>query len=132
MAYTHALVWLDHSEAHVIHLDESTFEKKTVHSPHGREHLHHRSGTVGSGHSTDHAKFFAAIEAALGAVTELLVVGPASAKSEFVKHAEKHDPKFAAKLVAVESIDHPSDRQLVAYARKKFIAADRMRGVPGT
>jgi hypothetical protein len=30
-------------------------------------------------------------------------------------------------IVGVETVDHPSDAQLVAYARKYFIAADRMQ-----
>jgi hypothetical protein len=30
-------------------------------------------------------------------------------------------------IAAVETVDHPSDAALVAYARKYFRAADRMR-----
>ena len=37
------------------------------------------------------------------------------------------DPKLKKKVVGVETIDHPSDGQLVAHARKYFNAADRMR-----
>ena len=32
----------------------------------------------------------------------------------------------AEKVVGVETVDHPSDGQLVAYARKYFVAKDRM------
>ena len=31
------------------------------------------------------------------------------------------------KIIGVETVDHPSDEQLVVYARKYFVAADRMR-----
>ena len=31
--------------------------------------------------------------------------------------------------MGVESVDHPTDGQLVAYARKYFVAKDRMLGV---
>jgi hypothetical protein len=43
-----------------------------------------------------------------------------------VKHIGEHDPQLAKKIVGVESIDHPSDAQLVAHARKYFKAEDRM------
>ena len=58
---------------------------------------------------------------------EVLIAGPGSAKTELVKHIEQHDPTLKKKVVGVETIDHPSDGQLVAHARKYFSAADRMR-----
>jgi hypothetical protein len=33
---------------------------------------------------------------------------------------------MAAKVIGVETVDHPSDGQLVAYARKYFHARDQM------
>lgn len=33
---------------------------------------------------------------------------------------------MADKVVGVETVDHPSDAQLVAYARKYFVAKNRM------
>ena len=33
-------------------------------------------------------------------------------------------------IVAVETVDHPTDRQIVAYAKKYFDADDRMQGRP--
>jgi hypothetical protein len=32
----------------------------------------------------------------------------------------RHDPKLIDKIAAVESVDHPSDGALVAYARRYF------------
>jgi hypothetical protein len=43
-----------------------------------------------------------------------------------LKHIHQHDPKRMAVIVGVETVDHPSDAALVAYARKYFKAADRM------
>ena len=127
MAYTHAVVWLDHTEARVIHLDETTHEGHHVKSPHGKEHLHHKRGSVGAGNASEHADFFGLVVKALGDTAEILVVGPASAKNEFVKHATAHDARFAKRVLGVENMDHPSENQLVAHARKFFVAADRMR-----
>ena len=39
-----------------------------------------------------------------------------------------HDPVIAGKVVGIESVDHPSDGQLLAYARHYFVKIDRMRG----
>jgi hypothetical protein len=43
-----------------------------------------------------------------------------------VKHIQQRDPKMTPTIVGVETVDHPSDGQLVAYARKYFKAEDRM------
>ena len=37
-----------------------------------------------------------------------------------------HHPKLMS-AIAVETVDHPSDPQIVAYARKYFNTADRMQ-----
>ena len=56
----------------------------------------------------------------------VLIAGPGAAKNELVSHIGKHDPKLKKLIVAVETVDHPSDGQLVAHARKYFKAEDRM------
>lgn len=127
MAYSHAVVWLDHTDAHVIHLDESTHAAQHVRSPHGKEHLHHKHGVVGSGHATAHGDFYDLVMRALGESGEILVCGPASAKQEFVKHAGTRNAAFAKRILGTETLDHPSEGQIVAFARKYFLAADRMR-----
>lgn len=127
MTYTHAIVWLDHTEAHVIHLDEDTHRAAHVRSPHGKEHLHHRSGTVASGHTATHADFLAKIRQAIEGTPEILLVGPAQAKLDLKKYLEKQAPKIAGNVLGVETVDHPSEGQLVQFARKFFRAADRMR-----
>lgn len=50
----------------------------------------------------------------------LLVTGPANEKTELVKHIRQHVPGLMQKIVAVETVDHPSDRQLVDHARRHF------------
>jgi hypothetical protein len=34
---------------------------------------------------------------------------------------------MVAKIVGVETVDHPTDRQIIAYASKYFAKSDRMR-----
>lgn len=57
-----------------------------------------------------------------------MIIGLGSAKLELVKHANQHDPQVAKNILGVETVDHPSDAQVLAYGRKYFIKADNMLG----
>ena len=46
------------------------------------------------------------------------VVGPSTAKLEFVRQLHKHDRALDQKIVGLETVDHPIDAQLVAYVKK--------------
>jgi hypothetical protein len=47
----------------------------------------------------------------------ILVMGPANTKSKLVKYVSQHDPGLMKIIVGVETVDHPGDAQVVAYAR---------------
>ena len=57
---------------------------------------------------------------------EILVLGPANAKLNLIKYIHSHNKAMTDKVIGVDSVDQPTDAQLVAYARKYFVAADRM------
>ena len=126
MSHYHAIVWLDHSAAHVMHISPDDVEKSVVHPAKPHTHLHAKSGAVGSGRQAEDKSYYHAIVEALKGAQEILVVGPAQAKLQLIKHIHAHDHDMANKVVGVETVDHPSDAQLVAYARKYFEAKDRM------
>jgi hypothetical protein len=90
--------------------------------------LHSRAGTIGSGHTPEDQKYYHEVAHALSDAAEILIVGPSSAKLELIKHLHKHDSAIADKIVGVESVDHPTDRQVLAYARHYFARVDQMRG----
>ena len=46
------------------------------------------------------------------------VVGPAQAKLHLMRHIHAHDPAMSSTGMGVETVDHPSDGQVLAYARK--------------
>ncbi len=56
----------------------------------------------------------------------VLVTGPANAKTEVGKHISQHNLALMKIIVGVATVDHASDGQLVAYARRYFKAEDRM------
>lgn len=130
MNYRHAAVWLDHNEARIFHITEETFEEATVESPRAHTHLHRKTGpgAVSGRRASEDPHYYRDVAQALKDVEEILVVGPATAKLELIRYIHAHERALEPRIVGVETVDHPSDRQLVAYARRYFDAADRMRG----
>jgi len=126
MTFKHAVIWIDHSEAHVIHFDAEASESDVIKTKSTHPHLHHKSGSTGAGHARAADDYLRAVAEAVADAGEILVVGPGSAKLELVRHAERHDPQVAKTIVGVETVDHPTDRQLLAYARKYFVRIDQM------
>ncbi len=126
MSHYHAVVWLDHTEAHVMHISPDDVEKSVVHPANPHQRMHSKSGALGSGRQAEDQHFYHAIVEALKGAQEILVVGPAQAKLQLIKHIHAHDKAVSDKVVGVETVDHPTDGQLVAYARKYFDAKDRM------
>jgi hypothetical protein len=66
---------------------------------------------------------------AVSGAGEILIVGPGAAKLELIKHAHSYDTKVSAKIVSVETVDHPTDGQVLANARKSFTKIDHMRAM---
>lgn len=128
MSFHHAVVWIDHQEAHIIHFnaDSSTLEKVKTTSK--EAHLHHRRGTLGSGKAETSQSYLHEVVESVADAKEVLVVGPGSAKLELIKHVHHHDPRVAEKIVGVETVDHPTDPQLLAYAKQCFLKIDAFKG----
>ncbi len=124
MSHTHALVWLDHSEAHVMPIGTADVEKTVVYSSHPHAKLHTRAGTLGSGRAPEDHDYYHRVAQALGGAQEILVVGPADAKLHLIKHLHSHHARLVERLIGVETVDHLSDGQLGAYARKYFLKMD--------
>lgn len=125
-AHFHALVWIDHREAKVFHFDADSSQNVTVHNSHAHQNLHHKANSIDSGHVAVDKEYLHRVVGELAAAGAILIVGPGSAKTELRAYVQQHNPQLAAKISAVESIDHPTDGQLLAHARKFFVADDRM------
>jgi hypothetical protein len=127
MSHYHFVVWIDHREAHVIQFNPDDAEASVIHPKSKHEHLHHKHGVIGSGKAPEDHVYYQGVAAAIKDAGEILIVGPSTAKLEFFKHLQAHDPAIAARVVSVESVDHPTDGELLKYARRHFAADDRMR-----
>jgi stalled ribosome rescue protein Dom34 len=122
----HAVIWIDHREARVFHFNPSDADKLVLHPDHPTKHIHHKANSIGSGHAGADKEFLHAVTESVADAGEVLITGPSSAKTELVKHIHEHDPRLMKIIVGVESVDHPSDGQLLAFARHYFVAKDRM------
>lgn len=125
--YYHALIWIDHHLAKVFGIDTDTSETVIIHSSHPHQHLHHKANSIDSGHAPVDKDFLERVSAAVSHAGAILIGGPSSAKIELRKYLEHRHPQVAAKVSAVETLDHPSDGELIAHARHFFKADDRMR-----
>jgi stalled ribosome rescue protein Dom34 len=128
MAMKHVVVWIDHQSAHVLHFnaDESESKKVVAHSMHG--HAHGKKKARDSKHAGAGTQFFADVIANISGSDEILIVGPGEAKAEFASYFTSHAPDVAQRILGIETVDHPTDPQILAYARKYFRAKDRMLG----
>lgn len=114
MSLFHAVVWTDHQSAEVLQFDDNQVLVTRL-----KAHTH-PTAQHGSAVRSEH-EFFGALCDALGGVSVVLVTGSRTAIADFRHYADKHRPQTAAHIAAYEVVDHPSENQLVALARKYFL-----------
>jgi stalled ribosome rescue protein Dom34 len=126
MSLNNTVVWLDHTKAQVIHFDKNASESESMktHSTHPHPHQKHGDNQV---NGDDNTLFYKDIAAALTDSEQILVVGPAEEKTAFVSYLTSKMPAIADKIKSVETVDHPSEGQLLAYAREHFISSGGMQ-----
>jgi len=125
MHHFHAVVWIDHKEARIFEFGPDDVEKFVVHAHHGHRQVHHKAGTLGSGHSKEDAHFLDEVAHALAHPKEILITGPGKAKTSLMKRLSEHHRNVAARVMGIESADHPTDGQIVAHARAYFEVKDK-------
>ena len=121
MSTFHAVVWMDHTEAHVVMFDKEHVEAQRVKS---RSHHKHQ------GKAGDNSVFFADIAKALTGSREILLAGPGLARNQFRDWSNTHQNTLADAIVDSIPADHPTDGQLVAMARQYFKRFDNMAADP--
>ena len=120
MSHNHVVAWIDHAEAHIIHFNPEAPESESVKVTSTYAHGHNKAGVDKAVNPGDAVHYFDAVADAVKDATEILVVGPGMEKLAMMKHLMKHQHLVADKVVSVETVDHPNDAQLLAYARKYF------------
>lgn len=122
MSFNNAVVWIDHTNAQVIHFDKDASESESLKTHSTHPHPHQRHGDTHA-NEDDNSRFYDDIAAALKDSAQVLIVGPAQEKTAFMAYLTAKVPAVAQKVKAVETVDHPSNGELLNHARKYFVSA---------
>jgi hypothetical protein len=126
----HTAIWIDEDEARVLHVDGASFDEHTVHAPAHHLHRHPKHQEMKTrNHPQDERRFFDSVLATLEGRDDVLLLGPSVTKLHFLRYAQEHSPAAAARVVGVETADHPSDKQIAAHVRHYFHGDLARRGV---
>lgn len=129
-SHFHAIVWMDHREARIVSFNRDAADTHVVTADLAGRHGHHKANVPGAGHKGVDHQYFDHLVAALDGFGAILLTGPAHAKLEFRNYIADKAPKLAARISAVEAMDHPTEGQLLAHGRQFFRADDRMHAPP--
>lgn len=112
----------------MIYFSPTASESEVIKTRSTHKNVHHKSGSVSGARAEPDQHYLHEVIQAVMESKEILIVGPGSAKLDLMKHATKHDHAIAEKVVGIETVDHPSDGQLLAYAKKYFAKVDALKG----
>lgn len=120
----HAVVCIDHAQAVILDFSKDGFNEYRIAATDRHGHIHHKAGAPGSGHEHDAKDYFEAVAAQAGLSQEILIVGHGDAKTLFAHFIRDHVPALAPRIKGVETVDHPSNGEILALARKFFEGED--------
>jgi stalled ribosome rescue protein Dom34 len=126
MSHYHAVVWIDHQRATAWHFTSTDQVNTVIHAGDPHQRVHSRKSAHGGHKSPADRQFFEEVALALDGAHEILLIGPAQTKQEFAGYLRDKQPQLGRAVVAVENADHPTDAEVLAYARHHFTAIDRM------
>jgi len=110
------IVWLDSEHARLFEYSDGKVEKHHIarHEPDHHTHNTH--------HDPKHSEhFFHQVCERLVHANQVLLLGPTLARDHFQTHlTAHHHGDLAKKIVGSESLEHPTDNQVEAFARKFF------------
>jgi len=114
-------LWMDGTEAKIFHVLDTRFDESIVRSPNHHIHRHPKdSRSRIHNHPDDEHRFFHEVAQTLVAADHILLTGPAVTKLRFLRYLLEREPRIEARVVGIETVDHPTDRQLVAHMRQYF------------
>ena len=123
MALSHAVAWIDHHNAQVLQIDaEQVLDQKV------KEHVRY-TRQHGSKVRSEH-EIFAEICDALTGIESALVAGSRTAQADFRHYVEKHRPAVEAQIAGWETVDHPTEGEIVKMAREFFVKRGEQLATP--
>ncbi len=117
---SNVVLWLDSEKATIFNLTAAEIEKSQLEKT---NHNHHTINKKDNKGDSDGEHFYRDLAIQLKEAGQLLIMGPGLAKNHFKTHLETHHTgDLAKRIVGMETVDHPTDNQIVAVARKFFKA----------
>jgi stalled ribosome rescue protein Dom34 len=117
-------VWIDHHEARIFRAQGGKFDEATMRAPQ-RVDRYPEDRTAEHSRPDDAHSFHNDVARALEGDEPILIVGPSTAKLHFLRYIDKHEHALESKITGIETVEHPTDGQIAAYARRYF-------GIPDT
>lgn len=112
-----AVVWIDREHAQLYLLSQDKMERQRFEHHHKENHRHLRDAV--DKHREEQG-LFRDVGKALEGMDQILILGPGVAKHHFRNYLMEQMPMVAKKVSGVETVDHPSDGQIAAMARKFY------------
>jgi hypothetical protein len=122
MPSQHAVVLIDHYSAKIVRFGTEHSRGTKV-----NEHLH----LHGPNEKNQRARheFFGKVCDGLADIAQVLIVGGHTSTSDFRHFVANHRPETDLQLFAYQVVDRPSEKELVALARKWFSNQELMAGI---
>jgi stalled ribosome rescue protein Dom34 len=115
------IVWMDYNEAKVYELAPQETKRRQM-KLHVHKHSKHPHGKHEQHHHPEADKWFHEVAESLkGDAKEVLLMGAGEAKKLFKTYLEhKHPHTLGKAVIGVETVDHPTEGQLLEKARQFF------------
>lgn len=111
------VIWIDREHAKAFQVSAEKMERAQFAS-HQPDHHSHPHDALD--HQRAERPLFEQVAHHVREAEKLLILGPGVAKHHFQNFLSEHYPAVARRIVACETVDHPSDPQIAAYARRFF------------
>lgn len=119
---TDYVLWLDSEKAAIFNFTATGIEKSHLEKDGQSHHTHNKKDSHGDSNA-EH--FFRDLAVKLKTAEHLLILGPGLAKNHFKTHLETHHTgDLAKRIIGMETVDHPTDNQIIAEARKFYKTYD--------
>lgn len=114
----HYVVWINHDEARLFKFTPGKEEDRHLKNKH---HMNHHLNHQDQEKQNELKKYYKEVAESVKDATEILLMGPGMAKTEFKHYLDDHyKTSLAKKVIGVETSDKISDNQIRAAAAKFF------------
>lgn len=111
-------IWIDRGNAKIFHVARETLRRKNIQA----SNTNHHAGPMDK-HCWAEVEnhFFSEVISAISNAQKILILGPGVMKHHFLSYLQEHYPSLGKKVVGCETVDHPTDPQIVTQAQKFFL-----------